>query len=133
MNPAEQGDETTSVVKQMIRRSFASGNASTWAWLHLRQGHTLKKGGNSTLVKDLVAVGSKFPAKRGAYGHNCGRNSKSTTTWNMNNFSGMDASYHPECSTLPAKACYSDLGILMGMECRMYASAQGRGSVFHLL
>ena len=63
MNPAEQGDETTSVVKQMIRRSFAPGNASTWAWLHLRQGHTLKKGSNSTLVKDLVAMDSKFPCK----------------------------------------------------------------------
>ena len=63
MNPAEQGDETTSGVKQMIRRSFASGDASTWAWLHLRQGHTLKKGGNSTLVKDLVAMYSKFPCK----------------------------------------------------------------------
>jgi hypothetical protein len=60
---AEQGDETTSVVKQMISRSFASGNASTWAWLHLRQGHLLEKGGNSTLVEDIVAVDPRFPPK----------------------------------------------------------------------
>ena len=63
MNMAEHGDETTSVVKQMIRRSFASGNASTWAWLHLRQGHPLKKGGNSTLFNDIVAVDPQFPRK----------------------------------------------------------------------
>lgn len=62
-NMAEQGDETVSVVKQMISRSFASGNASTWAWLHLRQGHLLKKGGNSTLFEDIVAVDPQFPHK----------------------------------------------------------------------
>ena len=62
-NMVEQGDETTSVVKQMISRSFASGNASTWAWLHLQQVHLLKKGGNSTLVEDIVAVDPQFSRK----------------------------------------------------------------------
>ena len=63
VNMAEQGDITTSVVKQMISCSYASGNASTWAWLHLQQGHPLKKGSNSTLVEDIIAVDPQFPLK----------------------------------------------------------------------
>jgi hypothetical protein len=63
MNMTEQVDETTSVVKQMISRSFASGNAVRGHGCICDRVIHSTKGGNSTLVEGIVAVNSQFPHK----------------------------------------------------------------------
>ncbi len=40
--------------------------------------------------------------------------STSMTAWKTTSSSGMDALYRPKSSTLPARACYSDLSIHIG-------------------
>jgi hypothetical protein len=127
-NMAEQGDETTSVVKQMISRSFASSNASTWAWLHLQQGHLLKKGCNSTLVEDIVAVDPQFSCKERRIQselreelniHDYVEDDEFPVAWapytaqNLQSFQSRQA--------IPTRASILD------MECGPYVSAQGRG------
>jgi hypothetical protein len=40
-----EDDKTIEAVKELIGASYLSGNASTWAWLHLRFPQRLEKGG----------------------------------------------------------------------------------------
>ncbi len=48
--------KTIEAVKELIGASYLSGNASTWAWLHLRCPKKLEKGGNTVLVDAITQL-----------------------------------------------------------------------------
>ena len=57
-------DETIEAVKELIGASYLSGNASTWAWLHLRFPQKLEKGGNTVLVDAITQLDPDFVRKK---------------------------------------------------------------------
>ena len=63
----------------MIDVSYRSGNASTWAWLHLRFPKELSKGGNIVLAGAIDQLDPDFVQVKisGLRVSKCGTNSKS--------------------------------------------------------
>jgi len=59
-----EDDKTTEAVKELICASYLSGNASTWAWLHLRFPQKLGKGGNTFLVDAITQLDLDFVRKK---------------------------------------------------------------------
>jgi hypothetical protein len=51
-----EDDKTIEAMKELIGDSYLSGNASTWAWLHLRFPQKLGKGGNTVLVDAITQL-----------------------------------------------------------------------------
>ncbi|PGH16888.1 hypothetical protein AJ80_05032 [Polytolypa hystricis UAMH7299] len=59
-----EDDKTIETVKELISVSCLSGNASTWAWLHLRFPQQLRKGGNTVLVDAITQLDPDFVRKK---------------------------------------------------------------------
>jgi hypothetical protein len=59
-----EDDKTIEAVKELIGASYLSGNASTWAWLHLRLPQHLEKGGNTVLVDAITQLDPDFVRKK---------------------------------------------------------------------
>ena len=57
-------DKTIEAVKELISASYLSGNASTWAWLHLGFRQKLGKGGNTALVDAITQLDPDFVRKK---------------------------------------------------------------------
>ena len=59
-----EDNKTTEAIKELISASYLEGNASTWAWLHLRLPQQLRKGGNSVLVDAITQLDSEIVKKK---------------------------------------------------------------------
>jgi len=59
-----EDDKTIEAVKELIGASYLSGNASTWAWLHLRFPQKLRKGGNTVLVDAITQLDPDIAQKK---------------------------------------------------------------------
>ena len=59
-----EDDKTIEAVKELIGASYLSGNASTWAWLHLRFPQKLRKGGNTVLVDAITQLDPDIVQKK---------------------------------------------------------------------
>jgi len=59
-----EDDKTIEAVKELIGASYLSGNASTWAWLHLRFPPKLEKGSNTVLVDAITQLDPDIVRKK---------------------------------------------------------------------
>lgn len=64
LDDESEDNKTTEAIKELISASYLDGNASTWAWLHLRFPQQLRKGGNSVLVDAITQLDSEIVKKK---------------------------------------------------------------------
>lgn len=64
LDDESEDNKTFKAIRELISASYINGNASTWAWLHLRYPQQLRKGGNSVLVDAITQLDSEIVKKK---------------------------------------------------------------------